>query len=358
MTKKKKVILIILATLVVLFVGTMWFLAAMIYDDNFDDRLETYEPKMFRVDDFDGLSRTRYEFQSDKEQKLVGYMYKAGEGQKAIIMLAHGLGAGHNYYMDIINCFAQRGYYVFAYDATGNDESEGQGVIGLPQGVIDLDHAISFVEENNDFPDLPICLFGHSWGAFSASNVLTFHPEVKAVVEVSGWNRASDMFESEGKRQAGAFIYLMMPFVKLHEWIHFGKYSSNSALDGFEASDAAVMVVHSEDDNVVPIEVGYDTFYEKYKDDPRFEFVRFKDKGHNYILNDSSNTYMDEFNAEWMEWLNAQGYDYNAEENQSRLAEDKANYLHEHLDRQKYAGRSDMELVEKFVEFYDKHVGR
>ena len=66
---------------------------------------------------------------------------------------------------------------------------------------------------------------------------------------------------------------------------------------------------------------------------------------------------MDEFNAEWMEWLNAQGYDYNAEENKPRLAEDKANYLHEHLDRQKYAGRSDMELVEKIVGFYDKHIG-
>jgi hypothetical protein len=62
--------------------------------------------------------------------------------------------------MDCANYFAQNGYYVFAYDATGTDESEGNGVGGLPQGVIDLDYAISFVEESKEIPDLPIVLFG------------------------------------------------------------------------------------------------------------------------------------------------------------------------------------------------------
>ena len=58
--------------------------------------------------------------------------------------------------MDCANYFAQHGYYVFAYDATGNDDSEGEGVGGFPQGVVDLDHAISFVEKSGNFPDLPI----------------------------------------------------------------------------------------------------------------------------------------------------------------------------------------------------------
>ena len=65
--------------------------------------------------------------------------------------MAHGLGGGgHNSYMDCANYFARHGYYVFAYDATGNDESEGEGVGGLPQGVIDLDYAISFVEQSGN----------------------------------------------------------------------------------------------------------------------------------------------------------------------------------------------------------------
>ena len=94
--------------------------------------------------------RHRTDKQSDM-QKLMGYMYSSGENQHGIIVIAHGFGGGgHNSYMDCANYFAHHGYYVFAYDATGNDESEDEGVGGLPQGVIDLEYAISFVEEGEN----------------------------------------------------------------------------------------------------------------------------------------------------------------------------------------------------------------
>ena len=76
--------------------------------------------------------------------------------------------------------------------------------------------------------------------------------------------------------------------MKLHERIKYGNYASNTALDGFSATTAAVMVVHSSDDNVVPTEYGYDIYYEKYKDDPRFSFIRLEDKGHNYVYDDDT----------------------------------------------------------------------
>ena len=302
MTKKrsiKKIILVIFLCVIILLTGGWWAFCVNIYNENFNQRFETYEPYMFHVDDFNGLQRKEYRFPSDKGQMLAGYLYSAGEEPRGIVVLAHGFGAGHNSYMDAANYFAQHGYYVFAYDATGNDESEGDGVGGIPQGVIDLDYAISFIEDSGQFPDLPICLFGHSWGGYSVCSVLTYHPEVKAVIECSGCNRSSDLFEAVGKDQAGDVIYTMMPFIKIHERIKYGKYAVNTALDGFAASEAAVMIVHSADDDVVPIEYGYDKFYGKYKDDPRFTFVRYEDKGHNDILNDSKVTNADELNAEF-----------------------------------------------------------
>lgn len=171
---------------------------------------------MLRLEDFDGLQRKKYEFTSNNGQKLTGYMYSFGDKQHGIVVLAHGFGGGgHNSYMDCADFFARNGYYVFAYDATGNDESEREGVGGLPQGVIDLDHAISFVEDNDDFPQLPIVLFGHSLGGYSVSSVLTYHPEVKAVISCSGFNSSLDMFEAEGKNQIGSAISLIMPFDRL-----------------------------------------------------------------------------------------------------------------------------------------------
>ena len=67
------------------------------------------------------------------------------------------------------------------------------------------------MEESGNFPDLPIVLFGHSWGGYSVCSVLTYHPEIKAVIACSGFNSSPDLFESEGKKQAGAGIYLMPP---------------------------------------------------------------------------------------------------------------------------------------------------
>ena len=353
-SKKKKILFLVAAIVAVLIIAGDWALSVMVYNENFNQRFESYEPLMFYVEDFDGLQRTKYEFHSDEGQKLAGYLYRSGENQRGIVVMAHGFGGGgHNSYMDCVNYFACHGYDVFAYDATGNDESEGEGVGGLPQGVIDLDYAITFVEESGEFPDLPVVLFGHSWGGYSVCSVLTYHPEVKAVIACSGFNASADLFEAEGKKQIGNGIYLMLPFVKLHERIRYGGYASSTALDGFSESNAAVMIVHSFDDEVVPVEYGYEMYYETYKDDSRFRFLPFENKGHNYFNDD---TYRNEFNANFDEWLETLDYDYHAEENRERFSEDKADYIDQNLDREKWCHSLDLELFGDFLAFYDEHL--
>lgn len=353
-SKAKKIVLIVLACLILVLIAGWGIFSIVIYKDNFDRRFVSYEPFSLQVEDFEGLQRTRYEFPSDRGQMLTGYVYRAGSDQKGILVIAHGFGAGHNSYMDCANFFAQNGYYVFAYDATGNDESEGKGVGGIPQGVIDLDHAISFVENSGDLPDLPIVLFGHSWGGFSACSVLTYHPEVKAVIECSGCNRSTDLFEAGGKDEAGALIYTMLPFVRLHERLRYGSYASHTAMDGFAASEAAVMVVHSEDDDVVPIAYGYDVFHEKYADDPRFVFIRLEHSGHNHVYQDTR--YIEEFYDQFDAWRNTLAYDWNAAENAQRFETEKAEYIHGHLDRERWSSLLDAELFDRFLGFCNEHL--
>ncbi|MCR4962980.1 MAG: alpha/beta fold hydrolase [Firmicutes bacterium] len=354
---KKKAVLIVSLCILALLIGGWWAFSAKMYNDNINTRFASYEPLMLQVEDFDGLRREKYTFPSDKGQMLTGYMYSAGSGQRGILVLAHGFGGGHNSYMDCANYFAQHGYYVFAYDATGNDESEGRGVGGFPQGTVDLDHAISFVEESGNFTALPIGLFGHSWGGYSVCSVLTFHPEVKAVIACSGCNRSSDLFESGGKAEAGDVIYAMMPFVRIHEWVKYGQYATNTALDGFAASEAAILIAHSADDEVVPSQYGYDLYYDRYKDDPRFTFLLYKDRGHNEFFVDSRDSYRQEFNAGFDRWLETLAYDYQAEENKERFAADKAAYIRQHLDRARWSHRLDEAFFEQFLRFYDENMG-
>ncbi len=291
MAKKKsfKALIAILISIVVL--AALWIgISLGLYTMYFGRRFETNTAFMNHVEAFEGLERTRYEFASDKGQTIVGYLYSSGTEQKAIIVLAHGYGAGgHNSYLPTIYYFAQNGFFVFAYDATGNDESDGKAIGGVPQGVIDLDYAISFVEESGNFPDLPIGLFGHSWGGYSVSNVLTYHPEVEAVIECSGPNSSSDLVEGGGTKIIGPVVKGLMPVIKVYERAKYGDYATNNALIGFASTDAEIMVVHSSDDNIVPIEYGYDIYYDAFKDDPRFTFIRLDGKGHNLFLNVDNN---------------------------------------------------------------------
>jgi len=103
----------------------------------------------------------------------------------------------------------------------------------------------------------------------------------------------------------------------------------------------------------VPAEYGYDIYYEKYKDDSRFRFIHFEDKGHNYFNDD---TYRDEFNAEFDKWLETLDYDYNAFENKERFSKDRADYIHKNLDREKRFNSLDLELFGDFVDFYDEKI--
>ena len=290
--KSKKRILIIIAVILAVFFLVLFPAASLLtYNSVFGVRYQTDEKDMLYIDDFPGLIMEREEFTSNEGQKLAAYFYsREGLMPKGVVIMAHGIGGGgHNPYMISANYFTENGYYVFAYDATGNDNSEGSSVRGLPQGVIDLDNAITYVEQSAEFAGLPVFLFGHSWGGYCVTSVLNEHPEVTAVCSVSGFNESLDLIQAQGKQMIGPAIYLMLPYLNLYEKIKFGKYSSQTAMDGFADSEAAVMIVHSTDDNTVPIQYGYDIYYEKYSADSDFEFVKYDDMGHNRILDMDKN---------------------------------------------------------------------
>ena len=365
---KKKVLKIAgicLICLFVLFVAGLWGITVYLYNDNFAHYFTSYEPLMLYVDDYEGLTRKQYKFESNKGQVLTGYMYSndsAEENKKGIIVLAHGFGGGgHNSYMDIMSVFAKNGYYIFTYDATGNDESQGLGkkniVGGLPQGVIDLNYAISFVEESGNFPALPIVLFGHSWGGYSVCSVPVYHPEIKAIAECAGFYSSAAIFESEGKKMAGGAVHLIMPFYRLLELFKYGKNAGVNGIKGLCATSAPVMIVHSKDDTMVPLKYGYSAYYDKFKDDPRFRFILYDNRGHTDMLRSLDGIeYVAQFNEGFSRDIETWGYDYSAPENVERFIEDKAAYIHKYLDREMWANTPNEDLMLKIVDFYDQAI--
>lgn len=351
----KRIIITVVSILLVLAV-LVSAAGIFVYEQFFGVRYETNPELAYTLEDFDGLQRSGYEFTSDKGQILQGYLYHNGSGNpKAVLVFAHGFGGGgHNSYMDIINFFAQNGFYVFSYDITGNDESEGDSVNGLPQGVIDLDYALDFVKDNQVFDRLPVVIMGHSWGGYSVTNVLKYHPEVKAAVSIAGFDTSLDLIKAQGEVLVGkAPTALILPILNVYEDIKFGEYADNTAIESFKNSEAAVMVLHSEDDGTVPIKYGYDIWYEEYKDDPRFIFKHYEDKGHSYIYySDEGIAYMNEINDKMSQWGDTLPDDISDQE----LKERRAEWIKENLDREKWTNLINTELFSEISDFYEENL--
>lgn len=288
--KKNKALtitLISVVALVLVCVIVLYCVAVSIYKGSFNYRCTTSESNTFTIEQFPQLSRERHTFQSNKGQTLVGYLYhspQSVEQQKGVVVFAHGLGAGgQRGYMNIFDIVAQRGYYVFAYDATGNDESEGEVVGGLPQGFIDLDYAISYAQTIDEIKQLPFVLMGYSWGGLSVTNVLNYHPEVKAVASLAGWNESMNLIEYRGYQMVGGIAKALIPFGAAYEFFTYGNYAFSSSMKGFANSDCGVMIVHSQDDTTIPVEYGYDLYYKTYANDSRFVFKPYTDRNHGVL---------------------------------------------------------------------------
>ena len=261
------------------------FIAAKcIYDAVFGNRYETSAEDAFDMTDFPELTRTEHRFLSNGEHSLAGYLYEseATSERRGVIIFSHGMGrGGQRGYIDFFDVLAAGGYYVFAYDATGNDESEGDSVGSLLQGVIDLSSAIDYVKTLDVTDGLPLSLVGYSWGAMSATNVLCYQDGIDAVVSIAGWNESRDMIIHKSKEYVGAFYVTLLSQVGWYEEAMYGEYSQCSSLEGLGATDARVMIIHGDEDATIPVEYGYGRYIEEWGDDERFEFVLLPGRGHN-----------------------------------------------------------------------------
>lgn len=290
--KKKKIITIsVISGVVALLIACMivlYCVAVSIYQGSFNYRCTTDEKNAFTMEEFPELTRERHTFASNKKQILVGYLYENADEsvkEKGVVVFAHGLGGGGQIgYLDIFDYMTQNGYYVFAYDATANDESEGEVVGGLPQGFIDLDYAISYAQTLDEIKELPFLLMGYSWGGLSVTNVLNYHPEVEAVVSLAGWNESMNLIDYQGCQMVGGIAKMLLPFASVYEFFTYGKYAVSTSLKGFKNSDCGVMIVHSEDDTTIPIRYGYEKYYKKYKNNERFVFKKYSDRNHDLLV--------------------------------------------------------------------------
>ena len=184
------------------------------------------------------------------DETLYGFIY--GAGTRGLVVFTHGMNTQHTDYLDAILLLARRGWRVLAYDCTGAGHSDGDSQRGLTQALVDLDAALTFVEQRYDLAELPRVLFGHSQGGFASCAVLALGHKADAVVSVSGFVSAQRGLMGTAELRYGPAAWALYPFLKADVKRTFDAFADVTAVDGLNAQPVPALIIHGENDITIP----------------------------------------------------------------------------------------------------------
>ncbi len=345
-----KIIIIIVGVLLVAYVVVSFALVNHFMNEYFDRTEQRKYAKEMRWADYEDFERETVTFPSGKET-LTGYIYGKDNTSKGLVVVSHGLGSFSEGYISETKYFVDNGFMVFAYDNTGSGASTGDSCVGLVQSAIDLDNALTYVEQNPVFDGLPICLYGHSWGGYATTAVLNYDHDIIAVASLAGYNDSMDEMTYVGKSLLGSFVYAEKPFIWLTLRTTFGDKMNLTAAGGINrATHTAVMIIQGDLDDFV----GFDgpciyANQDKIKRDD-VQFVLLEGRKHGDLMMDHGTerlAYMDKIDEEY----NQLSEQYNGE-----IPDEVEKAWNDTLDKE-LTSRIDEELFEKIVDFYMEAIG-
>lgn len=291
---------IISAIVIILLVVVLFALAIIILNTagvnkrcEGDDNL-----KYLKAKNFDNLNALPISFKSDKQQTLNGFLYSSAkvDTYKGLLVFSHGMGAGHLAYTTEINYLAQKGYIVLAYDNTGTCTSEGKKIKGFAQGIIDLKYALEFVKSREDLKDLSLLLVGHSWGAYSVSNVSALKPsvEIKGIVAFSPFNSMNKLIRDVAKQKTKANLSILSPFFDIVNLVRFGKAGILRTCDSINSNSIPTLIMHGGNDMQVTLKNSPVGKKHKIQDNRNARTVLYDSKYHNVYLAKEAEQYLND----------------------------------------------------------------
>ncbi len=277
------VVALVIPTLITLFTYGYHFSNRIYHDNNYFDFLQGENP------DF---TREEVSFLSNEGQTLRGAFYtnETTQTPKGLIVWVHGMGVNHNNYLGEIQWLTDHDYVVFSYDNTGVQASDGDSLKGMSQAPIDLQYALKHLQESNAYPDIPHVLVGHSWGGFAVCSVaqLGLPYEIDGIVSLAGFWKNVNAVLDIARPYTGDIIDLLYPYLTVYERICYGELAEINGIDGLQATDAKVLIIHSEDDAVIQFDSNYIVYQEAFQDDDRFAFSAYTDAGHKLTIHQDS----------------------------------------------------------------------
>lgn len=347
---KKRSVLIFIALFIVISIIVGYIITCVEMNKNFGrgDYPENRFVATYFYDHYENdYPRQEVSFLSG-ENTLKGYIY-GGDNDRGLIVFAHGIGGGHEYYLKLLTKLVDLGWCVFAYDATASGNSEGESSNGLAQSVIDLDLALDFVESDPQLGKLDTYVLGHSWGGYAAAAVLNFDHDIKGCVTMSGYNTPYEQLSDSCDSMYGKVGVLLHPFVWAYNKMKFGNNSSWSAVEGINKSGIPVLIIHGDNDETISYDGAAIIAHKDEITNPDVEYKVFTEEGRN-----GHNTYF--YTHEYKEYkanvltpaINALREKYGDD-----IPDDELEKYYSSIDKELYNG-FNQEVVDLVNEFFQK----
>lgn len=200
------------------------------------------------------LTRATFFFPSGP-WKLQGYFYPC-YGAKKMVVVCHGMHAGADDYLPFIEYFVHNGFAVFSYDCQGTYASEGDSTVGMCTPLVNLDDALTYIENDPQLRQYKVCLFGHSWGGYAAASVLSLHKNISACAVVAPFNNGYTLLAEKGEQYAGSLTDSFAggfpkKFLETYQALLFKDYTKLNAVKGINSTDIPVFIAHGARDSVI-----------------------------------------------------------------------------------------------------------
>lgn len=249
---RSRILLLLYAiVLLLLMLGTVSFCADRAVLDQTYARVPQANPNLLATyDDYaDRYQREPASFELDG-YTLRGYVY-GPQNTRGLIVFRHGIFSQHQDYLPMVIAMVDKGWKVFAYDAIGCGESDGDSVIGFAQSPLDVAAAVEYARESGMAGNMKVALWGHSWGGYGVAGALDL-VDVDACVTMSGFDEPMKIIEAGARQTLGPFAFTQTPTLWLNNFLTFGQDANRKASQAILDSGTPTLIIHGIDDQTVP----------------------------------------------------------------------------------------------------------
>ncbi|MDY6794792.1 MAG: alpha/beta fold hydrolase [Actinomycetota bacterium] len=217
---------------------------------------ETYS----ELDDLEKVAERVY-YQSSDGLTVSGLIFRPleGEGPWPTIIVNHaGFGTAGDF-SDVALTMRDWGYLVFNPDFRGSGESQGSHE-GAKGEVDDVISAIDYLKSQGLVEDNRIGLYGQSHGAAISLLAAGRCPDIKAVVAEAAFTDAVDLYDNVNASDDSSIQMVrdeLIPMIGGTPEEVPEEYEVRSAINYVDSIQAAVLLIHGEQDPLIPVDQAY-----------------------------------------------------------------------------------------------------